>query len=117
MEEINVEVKQNGKSRNKVWILVAVTFIVIFLIILIAVLPGNSYNYLCYENYSKISNGMSYSQVVDILDGHSGEEYLSSGSGNYRLSYYSWQNGSGTKCIIVGFENGQVCAKSQYGLI
>ena len=80
----------------------------------------NSYvspsSYLTYSNYIKIQNGMTYSQVVEILGNDPGECTTESGYGGYTLSYYTWTNYSGTKCIVIGFENGKVCTKSQYGL-
>ena len=125
MEEIKLNDDFNespNKSNSKgIWIGIA-GFLVLFIIV-IAVVVGVSggdgstnSNYLTYSNYTQIQNGMSYSQVVDILDGHVGVLDTSSSYGGYTLSYYTWSNSSGTKCIVVGFENGSVCAKSQYGL-
>ena len=125
MEEIKLSDDFNespNKSNNKsIWIGIA-GFFVLFIIV-VAVVVGVSggdsstnSNYLTYSNYTQIQNGMSYSQVVDILDGHQGVLDTSSSYGGYTLSYYTWSNSSGTKCIVVGFENGSVCAKSQYGL-
>ena len=59
---------------------------------------------------------MSYLQVVDILDGHEGVLYSYSEYGGYTLAYYTWTNSTASKCIVVGFMNDSVCAKSQYGL-
>lgn len=125
MEEIklndNFNKETNKKNNKGVWIVVA-GFLLLFIIV-IAVLFCTSGNdcpiisdYLTYSNYNQIQNGMSYSQVVDIFDGHQGVLNTSSGYGGYNLAYYTWSNNSGTKCIVIGFENGNVCAKSQYGL-
>ena len=125
MEEIKLNDDFNEsphKSNSKgVWIGIA-WFLVLFIIV-VAVVVGVSggdgstnSNYLTYSNYTQIQNGMSYSQVVDILDGHQGVLDTSSSYGGYTLSYYTWTNSSGTRCIVVGFENGKVCTKSQYGL-
>lgn len=70
---------------------------------------------LTYSSYSKIENIMSYEEVVDIL-GEEGKLSTSAGSSGYYLEYYEWSNHSGTKIIVIGFENGRVCAKSQTGL-
>jgi len=88
--------------------------LIIFILVLFS--SGCFSTYLTYENYSKIKNGMSYSEVVEILDNHEGELDTSAGYGGYTLSYYHWTSTSGSRCIVVGFENGRVCAKSQYGL-
>lgn len=70
---------------------------------------------LTYENYLKIHNGMTYSQVTELFDSP-GELTTSGGFDGYSLKYYTWQNSSGTKIVVVGFENNKVCAKSQIGL-
>ena len=105
--------------KNK-WVWAAVTFVAVFVIVLSIILGSqscsSSSNYLTYDNYMQIQNGMTYSQVVEILDGHQGQLDTESGYGGYTLKYYSWTNNSGTRCIVVGFENNRVCAKSQYGL-
>lgn len=122
MEEIQLNIQKNEpqKQKNKNFLIGIIGFVVIFVAI-IAIAVGlssgsTSSNYLTYSNYTQIKNGMSYSQVVDILDGHEGVLDTSSSYEGYTLAYYTWSNSSGTKCIVVGFENGTVCAKSQYGL-
>lgn len=122
MEEIQLNTQRNNpqKQKDKNLLIGIIGFAVIFIAIIaitVGLLNGStSSNYLTYSNYSQIRNGMSYSQVVDILDGHQGVLDTSSSYEGYKLSYYTWSNSSGTKCIVVGFENGIVCAKSQYGL-
>jgi hypothetical protein len=70
------------------------------------------------DNYDKISNGMSVSQVVSILG--KGESQASSNfdlgeyGGNISSEVISWQ--SGTKVISITFTNGKVMAKAQNGL-
>lgn len=76
---------------------------------------GGANSNLTYSNYSKIENGMTYKEVVDML-GEEGKLSTSGGSNSYYLEYYEWFNSSGTKIIVIGFENGRVCAKSQTGL-
>lgn len=70
------------------------------------------------ENYDKISNGMSVSQVEKILG--KGESQASSNvdlgeyGGNISSEVITWQ--SGTNVISITFSNGQVLAKAQSGL-
>lgn len=70
------------------------------------------------DNYSKISNGMSISQVESILG--EGESNASSSidlgeyGGNIRSEVMTWQ--SGMKVITISFSNGKVMTKAQYGL-
>lgn len=105
--------------KNK-WIWATVAFVAVFVIVLSITLGSrgcsSNINYLTYDNYMKIQTGMTYTEVVEILDGHQGQLDTESGYGGYTLKYYTWTNSSGTRCIVVGFENGRVCAKSQYGL-
>lgn len=125
MEEIKLEdnsdeIIKNNNKRNK--IIGVITFIVscvvIFGVAIAASKSGGSStgDYLTYNNYVCIRDGMTYSQVVNVLGGNSGVLSTSSSYDGYTLSYYTWSNRSGTKCIVVGFENNKVCAKSQYGL-
>ena len=120
MSEINVGNQNNQpsqKSNNKsvLGVIIAIIIGVIFLAVIISSV-GDSNSYLTYENYIKIHNGMTYNEVVDVLDGHQGELDTSAGYGDYTFSYYTWTNSSGSRCIVVGFVNGRVGAKSQYGL-
>jgi uncharacterized alpha/beta hydrolase family protein len=70
------------------------------------------------DNYGKISNGMSISQVESILG--EGESNASSSAdlgeygGNISSEVMTWQ--SGTKVISITFSNGKVMAKAQSGL-
>lgn len=70
------------------------------------------------DNYDKISNGMSVSQVESILG--KGESQASSNvdlgeyGGNISSEVMTWQ--SGTKVISITFSNGKVMAKAQNGL-
>lgn len=70
------------------------------------------------DNYDKISNDMSISQVESILG--KGESQASSNvdlgeyGGNISSEVMTWQ--SGTKVISITFSNGKVMAKVQYGL-
>ena len=70
------------------------------------------------DNYDKISNDMSVSQVESILG--KGESKASSSvdlgeyGGNISSEVMTWQ--SGTKVISITFSNGKVMAKAQNGL-
>ena len=70
------------------------------------------------DNYDKISNDMSVSQVESILG--KGESQASSNvdlgeyGGNISTEVMTWQ--SGTKVISITFSNGKVMAKAQNGL-
>lgn len=79
--------------------------------------PVDSITKINYSNYTKIANGMSYGEVCNILGGN-GKLDTSGGYGGYTLAYYSWEyNGlMEYRAIVVGFENGRVCTKSQVGL-
>lgn len=125
MSEIRVDKNHKRENDLEKTVIIAVIMIVVTIVvgfIIKGVLNGNftNFEYLTYSNYSEIHNGMTYSEVVDILNGHQGVLNASAASNDetfeYTLSYYTWKNRSGTKCIVVGFENGKVCAKSQYGL-
>ena len=70
------------------------------------------------DNYGKITNGMSISQVESILG--EGESNASSSvdlgeyGGNISTEVMTWQ--SGMKVITISFSNGKVMTKAQYGL-
>ena len=70
------------------------------------------------DNYDKISNDMSMSEVESILG--KGESQASSNvdlgeyGGNISSEVMTWQ--SGTKVISITFSNGKVMAKAQNGL-
>jgi hypothetical protein len=70
------------------------------------------------DNYDKISNDMSVSQVESILG--KGESQATSNvnlgeyGGNISSEVMTWQ--SGTKVISITFSNGKVMAKAQNGL-
>ena len=70
------------------------------------------------DNYDKISNNMSISQVESILG--KGESQASSNvdlgeyGGNISSEVMTWQ--TGTKVISITFSNGKVMAKAQNGL-
>ena len=107
------------KTKNKSLIQIALVLVVLVLgtILVGCAVDSNSIDdYLTYENYLKIENGMTYSEVVDILGGYEGTLDTSAGSEGYYLEYYSWTSEYGLEIITIGFENGKVMAKSQIGL-
>lgn len=122
MDEISIgsQEQKTQPTSKSAGAIVAIIFIIIFVAIIIGVLAGtsgsSSSSYLTYSNYQKIYTGMSYREVVSVLGNDEGELTSSAGYGGYTLEYYTWSNNSGTKCIVIGFENGRVCAKTQYGL-
>ena len=120
MEEINLGNQTNqpthpNSNKKIIGIVICIAVFVVILAIIISS-PGGTKTYLTYENYMKIQTGMTYGEVVKILNDHQGDLDTSASYGGYTLSYYTWTNSSGTRCIVVGFENGKVCTKSQYGL-
>ena len=122
MEDLQVQNNQNEpkKINNKAIALLILGVIafstVIALLIVFAIDKPNETSYLNINNFNRISNGMTYEQVVEVLDDHEGTLQTSAGSGEYLIEYYNWTNNSGTKIIVVGFQNGIVMAKSQIGL-
>lgn len=88
------------------------------LIILVSLFLAGCSGKLNKDNYDKISNGMSISQVESILG--KGESQASSNvdlgeyGGNISSEVMTWQ--SGTNVISITFSNGKVMAKAQNGL-
>lgn len=116
------DLNESEKVKFKKFIASIIIIGVIFIIgiVLITSTFGIKSSKLTYENYQKISIGMTYTEVCKIFDS-TGKESLNSdtyidGYGNYSLKYFTWQNSSGTKIVIIGFENDRVIAKSQVGL-
>lgn len=121
-ENIEEQEVQNSKSPkpnktlNTLMTIFAVVMVAVIIALTISYNVGGLGGYLTYENYQEIHNGMTYKEVVQVLDGHEGRLDTDAGYGGYTLAYYTWSNSSGTRCIVVGFQNGKVCAKSQLGL-
>ena len=99
---------------TKVVIVSIIIGVVLGIIIVIVKLNGEGY--LSYENYLKINNGMTYSEVVEVLDGHEGELSVSSSYTGYSATVYTWTNSDSTKIITVYFDNNRVTSKAQVGL-
>jgi hypothetical protein len=88
------------------------------LIISVSVFLVSCSGHLNKDNYEKITNGMSVSQVESILG--KGESQASSDvdlgeyGGHISSEVMTWQ--SGMKVITITFSNGKVMAKAQTGL-
>ncbi len=106
----------NNRTAKVLISLISIIIIVFtFAYIIFAIVSCETSGALTYDNYLKIHNGMTYSQVAEIFDSP-GQLDVSSSFEGYTLEYYTWQNASGTKIVTVGFENGRVCTKAQIGL-
>lgn len=126
MEKIELRDLNEGHKRRvnsvTLWTIIGVVATVVICSLIIIPLSNTSKDniipesYLSYSNYVKIENGMTYREVVNILNGNEGVLDSSSGFGDYTLSYYTWSNTLSTRIIVVGFQNGLVCTKSQVGL-
>lgn len=118
--ETTAKVGQNHSTAILVTAIVIAALTLVCSFVILAVLEStpsvSEREYLTYENYLKIQNGMTYNEVVEIFDGHEGNLDSSAGFGDYSLEYYDWTNSSYSIIITIGFENGCVCAKSQIGL-
>jgi hypothetical protein len=66
------------------------------------------------ENFTRIKNGMSYKQVVEIL-GSEGEETSSSEIGRYKVASYKW-SGPDYSMIYGVFTNDKLTSKTQANL-
>jgi hypothetical protein len=84
--------------------------------------PGNSNSTstsssksaLTMERYNQIKDGMSYSEVADIL-GSGGTETMSSGTGKYKVTSYKWE-GDNYEFITVIFMGDKMTQKVQANL-
>jgi hypothetical protein len=66
--------------------------------------------------YNQLREGMTYTQVVNIL-GREGVEISSSNVGNIRTVMYKWEGtGSIGANMSAMFQNGKLMSKAQYGL-
>lgn len=66
-------------------------------------------------NFSKLSTGMTYEQVVEILGEH-GEEISSNEIAGIRTVMYMWEGGSMGANMNAMFQNDKMMQKSQFGL-
>lgn len=132
MEQINLydgDMKTPDNKSHKGFWAIFITLVIILVTVVVVVInfagrdeadtsiESSSYStYLTYSNYTQIKDGMTYWQVVEILDGHYGELSSSYSYSDTTIKIYSWSNYSETKSITVGFNNNRVYYKSQYGL-
>ncbi len=69
---------------------------------------------LTLNDYNQLKNGMSKSEVEQILGGE-GEQVSSSEIGKYKIETYKWQ-GENFSFVIITFRNDKVFSKSQANL-
>ena len=69
---------------------------------------------LTLDDYNQLKNGMSKSEVEQILGGE-GEQVSSSEIGSYKIETYKWQ-GENFSFVIITFRNDKVFSKSQANL-
>jgi hypothetical protein len=69
---------------------------------------------LTLASYQRLSEGMTYSEVVSIL-GSSGEELSRSDIAGINTVMYSWKTWSGANMNVM-FQNGRLVSKAQFGL-
>ena len=69
---------------------------------------------LTLDDYNQLKNGMSKSEVEQILGGE-GEQVSSSEIGKYKIETYKWQ-GENFSFVIITFRNDKVFSKSQVNL-
>lgn len=127
MREINVceagERIQKTTFKKSFWMSIGIALLVFVLGIIIAVSvdaikKANSTEYITYENYSKIEEGMTYRAVVNILDGHEGtygveRDWLFV---TIEREYYKW-SGKDKSITIYVDSNNRVTDKNEYNLI
>jgi hypothetical protein len=65
-------------------------------------------------NYLRISNGMTYPEVVEIL-GETGEELSRVDLAGYTTIMYGWKRWNGANMNAM-FQNGRLVQKAQFGL-
>lgn len=65
--------------------------------------------------FNRISDGMTYAQVVNIL-GKEGTEISSSNLAGYKTVMYQWDGDSWGANMNAMFQNGRLISKSQFGL-
>lgn len=104
------------RANKKNFIGLAISFFIVAFLLAVIVISAttDSDDYLSYENFEKIEIGMTYQEVVEVLDNHIGRSISGTGRGG---SIYTWSNDSESCKIIVSFDNkGLVSKKSQSGL-
>lgn len=120
----NSERIQKTTFKKVIWSAIGISILVFLIGIAIAVSidaarKAKSVEYITYENYSDIQEGMRYQEVVDILDGHEGtygidRDWLFV---TIEREYYKWSNKDKTKSITVYVDSDmRVTDKNEYNL-
>lgn len=108
-----------GSKKSARYLMFAGVGVLIALILVAIVVSssGKPKSGLTYENYLKVQNGMTYTEVCDIF-GQSGIQQSNTEAEGYSLTVYSWEKNSTFSYanVVVMFENGKVTSKSQVGL-
>jgi hypothetical protein len=77
-------------------------------------IPSVGEQFVTFEKYQKIENGMTYEQVKQII-GHEGEELSQNEIAGIKTIMYQWVNKNGSNMNAM-FQNDAVVQKSQFGL-
>lgn len=121
----------HNKTPIQVWQIVLLIFAFVFLFscifISVNMWDNNETSYsefenkgnesVTYENYNKITNGMTYEQVVDIF-GTEGEVLsdVDIGEDEFKTVVYCWYDSSEISNCNITFQGEKVVAKAQFGL-
>lgn len=77
-------------------------------------IPSVGEQFVTFEKYQKIENGMTYDQVKQII-GHEGEELSQNEIAGIKTIMYQWVNKNGSNMNAM-FQNDDVVQKSQFRL-
>ena len=100
-----------ANKKNLIALAICCGFLILLLSVVIGFAASDSDDYLTLENYEKIEIGMTYDEVVEVLENHIGT--VAGGKG----SVYFWEDSTGERRISVGFgKDDRVHSKSQKGL-
>lgn len=103
-----------ANKKNLIALGIVCLILTILLSIIIISAATDSDDYLTYENYEEIQYGMTYNEVVEVLENHIGSSDKNSGRGDWICT---WEDSSRTRKISVRFDkNGIAYYKSQKGL-
>lgn len=109
----NARMKKFIRANKKNFIALTICFVALVILFAIIIISAatDSDDYLTYENFEKIEIGMTYEEVVELLDNHVGR------SPEKGSRVYTWKDASGTRSISVAVDKyGIVQEKSQSGL-
>ena len=102
-----------ANKKNIIVLSICGILLVILLAIVIISAAIDSDDYITLENYNKIELGMTYNEVVKLLENHVGES-VGNGTGS---SVYTWKDDEETRFIYVTFDRrGIAYNKKQRGL-